>query len=45
MRQALLLLAFAALIAGCGPNPAAPEDGGGALQPAEECTTEQGNPC
>lgn len=44
MRKALLLLALTGTIAGCGPSPVAPEDGG-ALQPAEECTTHQGNPC
>lgn len=44
MRKALLLLAFTALIAGCGPSPVAPEDGG-ALQTAEDCNTEQGRPC
>lgn len=44
MRKALLLLAVAAMIAGCGPSPVAPEDGG-ALQPAGECTANQADPC
>lgn len=44
MRNVLLLLAFAALVAGCGVNPVAPEDSR-TLQPAEECTTQEGQPC
>lgn len=44
MRNVLLLLAFTALIAGCGVHPVAPEDSG-SLQPAEECTTHEGQPC
>ncbi|MDX1660878.1 MAG: hypothetical protein R3326_03720 [Gemmatimonadota bacterium] len=44
MRKALLLLAVTALIASCGAGPVAPEDSG-ALHPAEECNTQNGNPC
>lgn len=44
MRKALLLFAFAAVVAGCGVHPVAPEETG-SLQPAEECTTPEGQPC
>lgn len=45
MRKLLILLAFAALAAGCSsPSPVAPDDGG-VLQPAEDCPSQTQFPC
>lgn len=45
MRKTLLLLAFAALVAGCGvSSPFSPDDSG-SLEPAGQCGTSEQNPC